>query len=200
MKAPPLFTAEPGRFIEIRREGDQYVAIFENASWEIPNELINYASFLYAIYFHQGIILSGEPNDHELRLFEKDGYIYISMPTIEGEQIELKCMPVDAFSKNFMERFNRSYKAVWIRENPLEDNLIAVLSYGDSEEKAKKNLKKYIIVEMIDWIDSEKQINFLLEIASAENPQEAIAIAERYGERYLRRTGKQAKKKRKKTS
>jgi hypothetical protein len=48
---------------------------------------------------------------------------------------------------------------------------------------------------MIAWINKEKQIGFLLEIASAENPQEAIAIAERYGDRYLRRTGKQAKKK-----
>jgi hypothetical protein len=60
---------ELGRFIEIMREGDQYVAIFENASWEIPDELMDYASFFYAIYFHRGIILSGEPNDHYLRLF-----------------------------------------------------------------------------------------------------------------------------------
>jgi hypothetical protein len=33
---------ELGRFIEIMREGDQYVAIFENASWEIPDELIEF--------------------------------------------------------------------------------------------------------------------------------------------------------------
>ncbi|MDT7889884.1 MAG: hypothetical protein RQ885_13050 [Desulfurococcales archaeon] len=188
---------ELGRFIEIMREGDQYVAIFENASWEIPDELIDYASFFYAIYFHRGIILSGEPNDHYLRLFEKDGYIYLSIPMIEEGQIELKGIPANEFSKDFMERFNRSYKAVWIREDPLGEGFISILSYGDSEDEAEKNLREDIIADMIAWINREKQIGFLLEIASAENPQEAIAIAERYGDRYLRRTGKQAKKKKK---
>jgi hypothetical protein len=188
---------ELGRFIEIMREGDQYVAIFENASWEIPDELIEYASFLYAIYFHRGIILSGEPNDHELRLFEKDGYIYLSIPAIGEGQIELKGIPTDELSKDFMERFNKSYKAVWIREDPFGEGFTSILSYGDSEEEAEKNLRENIIADMIDWINKEKQIGFLLEIASAENPQEAIAIAERYGDRYLRRTGKQAKKKKK---
>jgi len=188
---------ELGRFIEIMREGDQYVAIFENASWEIPDELIDYASFFYAIYFHRGIILSGEPNDHYLRLFEKDGYIYLSIPMIGEGQIELKGIPANEFSKDFMERFNRSYKAVWIREDPFGEGFTSILSYGDSEDEAEKNLREDIIADMIAWINKEKQIGFLLEIASAENPQEAIAIAERYGDRYLRRTGKQAKKKKK---
>jgi hypothetical protein len=188
---------ELGRFIEIMREGDQYVAIFENASWEIPDELIDYASFFYAIYFHRGIILSGEPNDHYLRLFEKDGYIYLSIPMIEEGQIELKGIPANEFSKDFMESFNRSYKAVWIREDPFGEGFTSILSYGDSEDEAEENLRENIIADMIDWINREKQIGFLLEIASAENPQEAIAIAERYGDRYLRRTGKQAKKKKK---
>lgn len=191
---------ELGRFIEIRREDDRYVAIFENASWEIPDELIDYASFLYAIFFCRGIILRGEPNDHELRLFEKDGYTYLSIPMIEEGQIELKGIPTDELSKDFMESFNRSYKAVWIREDPLGEGVISTLSYGDSEEEAEENLRENIIVDMIDWINREKQIGFLLEMASAESPQEAIAIAERYGDRYLRRTGKQIKKKKKKTS
>ena len=81
-----------------------------------------------------------------------------------------------------MERFNRSYKAVWIREDPFREGFTSILSYGDSEDEAEENLRENIIADMIVWINREKQISFLLEIASAENPQEAIAIAERYGD------------------
>jgi len=47
---------------------------------------------------------------------------------------------------------------------------------------------------MINRINSEKQICFLLEMVSAENLQEATK-AERYGDRYLKRTRRQIEKK-----
>jgi hypothetical protein len=57
-----------GEFLELRRNKNDYIAVFKNGEIEIPRELIEYAFYQYAIPFRHGIFLKGEPNDQKLML------------------------------------------------------------------------------------------------------------------------------------
>jgi hypothetical protein len=167
---------ELGEFLELRRDNNDYVAVFKNGEIEIPRELIKYASYQYAIPFRHGIFLNGEPNDQKLMLVEKDKECYLLIQYHENEKLDIK---VGTYNSEFVRNFNKSYKTVFIREDPDMNSWIAFLSYGDTEEDADNELQELIINDMITWINDKKQIGFILEMADAD-PYEAQRIAEKY--------------------
>jgi hypothetical protein len=184
---------ELGEFVELRKEGDRYVVVFEHARVEVPEDLIRYVALYYAAPL-RGFFLVGDPGDEELKLFEKDGVKYISIPSLEeGNPLVLK-YEYEEYNEGFARNFNESYKAVWVKYDPYR-GWEAVLSYGSSEDEAFESLMERVIDDMVEWVNREKRIDFVFEIASAD-PREAFRIADEYKRKGSSKPGKQVRKRR----
>ena len=182
---PTHVKVELGRFLEIRRSGEDYEAFFENGSIEIPREVIEYVSSYYAVGFHMGMFLSGAPNDPYVKVVKRDEECYILIPGVKNsETLELKVS--GGCSEEFVEVFNKSYKALWIKFVEEGELLHLVVGYGNSEDDAENNLMKAIIDEMIKWDNETRSLEFILHIANLD-PSKALKAAERYRKKFKRK-------------
>jgi hypothetical protein len=178
MHVPKYMRVDLGRFLEIKRSGEDYEALFENGSIEIPREAVEYVSYYYASPFHRALLLTGAPNDPYVRVIKRDGECYISIPGVkDSETLELKVS--GECGEEFVEVFNKSYKALWIKLAEGSGFLDLTISYGNSEDEAWSNLRKAIIDDMIRWVNETGRLDFILLIAGLD-PSEAFEAAERY--------------------
>ncbi len=145
-----------GKFIKLSQEGE---AIFEKLSIRVPQRLLRFASEIYETVICTGLMV--------IARLDKEGRASVR---IGGSDLTV-LSPVD----------DAKYAAVWLREKG--GSFEAIVSFGSSRQEAISAHRRYVISEMIKWINENGAIGLLFGTARMQ-VEDAARLAERLRDKH----------------